>query len=41
MAWLPDTKIAAICRATGHTLVTSNTNAFSRVADLQIEDWST
>jgi tRNA(fMet)-specific endonuclease VapC len=35
-----DLKIAAICRANGLTLVTSNTTEFSRVPDLQIEDWT-
>ena len=35
-----DLKIAAICRATGLTLVTSNTVEFSRVPGLQIEDWT-
>lgn len=34
-----DLKIAAICRATGLTLVTSNTAEFSRVPGLQIEEW--
>jgi len=35
-----DLKIAAICRASGLTMVTSNTAEFSRVPNLQIEDWS-
>ena len=35
-----DLKIAAICRATGLTLVTSNTAEFSRVPGLRIEDWT-
>lgn len=35
-----DLKIAAICRACNCTLVTSNTDEFRRVPDLQIEDWS-
>jgi tRNA(fMet)-specific endonuclease VapC len=35
-----DLKIAAICRAGGVTIVTSNTAEFSRVPNLQIEDWS-
>jgi tRNA(fMet)-specific endonuclease VapC len=34
-----DLKIAAICRANGLTLVTSNTAEFSRVPNLQVEDW--
>ncbi|MEO8272189.1 MAG: type II toxin-antitoxin system VapC family toxin [Aureliella sp.] len=35
-----DLKIAAICRARGLTLVTSNTREFLRVSDLKVEDWS-
>ncbi len=35
-----DLKIAAIGRASGLTIVTSNTAEFSRVPNLQIEDWS-
>lgn len=35
-----DLKIAAICRASGLTIVSSNTAEFSRVPNLQIEDWS-
>ena len=35
-----DLKIAAICRAHGLTLVTSNTAEFSRVPNLQVADWS-
>jgi tRNA(fMet)-specific endonuclease VapC len=35
-----DLKIAAICRASGLTIVSSNTAEFARVPNLQIEDWS-
>ena len=35
-----DLKIAAICRAHGLTLVTSNVREFLRVPDLKVEDWS-
>jgi tRNA(fMet)-specific endonuclease VapC len=35
-----DLHIAAICLVHGSTLVTSNTNEFSRVAGLKVEDWS-
>lgn len=35
-----DLKIAAICVAHELTLVSSNTNEFSRVAGLRVEDWS-
>jgi tRNA(fMet)-specific endonuclease VapC len=35
-----DLKIAAICRAHGITLVTSNTKEFKRVHGLQVEDWA-
>ncbi len=35
-----DLKIAAICRAQGLTLVSTNTNEFSRVAGLKSEDWT-
>ncbi len=35
-----DRKIAAICRASGLAIVTSNTAEFSRVPNLEIEDWS-
>ena len=35
-----DLKIAAICRASGLTIVTSNAAEFARVSNLQIEDWS-
>jgi tRNA(fMet)-specific endonuclease VapC len=35
-----DLKIAAICRANGTALVTSNMAEFSRIPDLRIEDWS-
>lgn len=35
-----DLKIAAICRAHGITLVTSNTEEFKRVHGLQVEDWA-
>ncbi|MDP1587461.1 MAG: type II toxin-antitoxin system VapC family toxin [Prosthecobacter sp.] len=35
-----DLKIAAICRAHGVTLVTSNTDEFNRVSELQVEDWA-
>ena len=35
-----DLKIAATCRANGHTLVTSNTAEFARVPGLSIEDWA-
>lgn len=34
-----DTLIAAIARANSATLITHNTNEFSRVAGLLIEDW--
>jgi tRNA(fMet)-specific endonuclease VapC len=34
-----DLQIAAICMVHGLTLVTSNTNEFSRVSDLHIENW--
>jgi tRNA(fMet)-specific endonuclease VapC len=34
-----DLQIAAICLLHRFTLVTSNTNEFSRVSSLQIEDW--
>ena len=34
-----DLKIAAICLAHGLTLVSSNTNEFSRVIGLRVEDW--
>ena len=34
-----DLQIAAICLLHGFTLVTSNTNEFSRVGGLQVEDW--
>jgi tRNA(fMet)-specific endonuclease VapC len=34
-----DLKIAAVCRANGLTLVTSNSVEFSRIAGLRIEDW--
>ncbi len=34
-----DILIAGICRAQGGILVTHNTRAFSRVENLQIEDW--
>ena len=34
-----DLQIAAICRLHGFTLVTSNTDEFSRVHGLQVEDW--
>jgi tRNA(fMet)-specific endonuclease VapC len=34
-----DLKIAAICRAHGLKLVTSNTSEFSRVPGLEVEDW--
>jgi tRNA(fMet)-specific endonuclease VapC len=34
-----DLQIAAICRLHGLTLVTSNTDEFSRVNGLQVEDW--
>ncbi len=33
-------KIAAICLAHGLTLVSSNTEEFSRVSGLKVEDWS-
>jgi tRNA(fMet)-specific endonuclease VapC len=36
-----DLKIAAISRANGLTLVTSNTAEFSRVSGLRVEDWTT
>jgi len=35
-----DLKIAAICRARGLTLVSSNTAEFLRVPGLPVEDWS-
>lgn len=35
-----DLQIAAICRAHGLTLVTSNTSEFSRVTGLAVEDWA-
>lgn len=35
-----DLEIAAICRAHGITLVTSNTEEFSRVRGLLVEDWT-
>lgn len=35
-----DLKIAAICLAHGLTLVSSNTDEFSRVSGLKVEDWS-
>ena len=35
-----DLQIAAICRARGLTLVTSDTEEFSRVSGLRVEDWS-
>jgi tRNA(fMet)-specific endonuclease VapC len=35
-----DLKIAAICRASDLTLVTSNTTEFSHVPGLRIEDWT-
>ena len=35
-----DLLIAAICLANGCTLVTSNTDEFSRVPGLKCEDWS-
>jgi len=35
-----DLKIAAICLAHGLTLVSSNTEEFSRVPGLRVEDWS-
>jgi tRNA(fMet)-specific endonuclease VapC len=34
-----DLKIAAICLAQGLTLVSSNTEEFSRVSGLKVEDW--
>lgn len=34
-----DVKIAAICRANSLTLVTSNAAEFTRVPNLQVEDW--
>ncbi len=34
-----DLLIAAICKASGVTLVTHNVNEFGRVAGLTIEDW--
>ena len=34
-----DLKIAALCLTHGLALVTSNTGEFSRVSNLQIEDW--
>jgi tRNA(fMet)-specific endonuclease VapC len=36
-----DLQIAAIALANGQTLVTHNTNEFSRVPCLPIEDWET
>ena len=36
-----DLQIAAICLQHSLTLVTSNTNEFSRVDGLQVEDWLT
>lgn len=36
---LPDLLIAATARHHGCTLVTHNTREFSRVPDLQLEDW--
>ena len=35
-----DLKIAAICLAHGLTLVSSNTDEFSRVAGLNVSDWT-
>lgn len=35
----PDLWIAAVARAAGGVLITHNTGEFSRVPDLQIEDW--
>ena len=35
-----DLQIAAICRARGVTLVSANTDEFSRVAGLRVEDWT-
>ena len=35
-----DLKIAAICLTHALTLVSSNTNEFSRVAGLKLEDWT-
>ncbi len=35
-----DLMIAAIARAHGQTLVTHNTSEFSRVPELEIEDWT-
>lgn len=35
-----DLKIAAICVARGLTLVSSNSNEFSRVTGLRVEDWN-
>lgn len=35
-----DLKIAAICLTHALTLVTGNTNEFSRVAGLKLEDWT-
>ena len=35
-----DLMIAAIARAHSLTLVSTNTREFSRVADLQVEDWT-
>lgn len=35
-----DLQIAAICRAHGLTLVSTNTSEFGRVPDLQVEDWT-
>lgn len=35
-----DLKIAAICRARGLILVSSNTGEFLRVPGLRVEDWS-
>jgi tRNA(fMet)-specific endonuclease VapC len=34
-----DLMIASIARAHGQVLITHNTNEFSRVSDLQLEDW--
>jgi len=34
-----DLMIASIARARGQVLVTHNTNEFSRVSDLKLEDW--
>ena len=35
-----DLQIAAICRANGLTLVSTNTSEFGRVAGLKLEDWT-